>query len=223
MSMQLGLFGGTFNPIHNGHLMVAQRVLKDFALDRLYIIPCLLPPHKHPTFLAPSTQRVGVIKLALPDDARYHLSDVEIKRRGPSYTIDTVDHFRTLFGHDANLFLPMGMDAFLDIHTWKSYRRLLTWIQPVIVTRCLEANGTAEDELSRLDRYICSRLSADFRYDPSQSNWQNGSGSMIHLLSVPPVDISSNQIRQRIGEGKHIADLVPSAVDAYIEKKELYR
>ena len=131
--MRAGLFGGTFNPIHNGHLMAAQRVLDHFSLDRLYLIPCRVPPHKSPAYLAPAAERIRMIRLALPADTRYRLSDVETQRSGPSYTIDTVDCFRTHIVPHAALFLIMGIDAFLEIHTWKSQARLLEQIQPVVV------------------------------------------------------------------------------------------
>ena len=93
--MRAGLFGGTFNPIHKGHLMAAEQVFQRFSMDRLYIVPCRVPPHKCPAYLAPASERIRMIQLALPADARYCLSHVEIQRSGLSYTIDTVDHFRT--------------------------------------------------------------------------------------------------------------------------------
>lgn len=221
--MRAGLFGGTFNPIHKGHLMVAERVLQRFSLDRLYVIPCRVPPHKIPAYLASAAQRVRMIQLALPEDSRYCLSDVEIRRSGPSYTIDTVDHlmFRTIPG--AILFLVMGMDAFLEIHTWKRYRRLLEIAQPVVVSRRVENGLRTVDDVSRMDSYIRSRLSADYHFLEETFCWRKDGGRCIHLLPTTPVDISSSRIRQRIRSGRSIDDLVPSAVSLYIEQKGLYR
>lgn len=221
--MRAGLFGGTFNPIHKGHLMVAEQVLQHFFLDRLYIIPCRVPPHKFPAYLAPAADRVRMIQLALPTDARYRLSDVEIQRSGPSYTIDTVAHFATRVIPGARLYLVMGMDAFLEIHTWKNRQRLLQQVQPVVVTRCLEDGTTADDDAQRMDAYIRSHLSADYDYNDEPTCWQDAGESCIHLLPSPPVNISSSQVRHRLRAGKAIADLVPLAVKAYIAKKELYR
>lgn len=221
--MRAGLFGGTFNPIHKGHLMVAERVLQRFSLDRLYIIPCRVPPHKTPVYLAPAEQRARMIQLALPADDRYRLSDVEIQRGGPSYTIDTVNHFRTRGLPGATLFLTVGMDAFLEIHTWKRRRRLLETIQPVVVTRRVAGRMQAGDDFSRLDRYIRSRLSENYRYEQERTCWQHTEGPCIHLLPTTPMDISSSQVRHGIRKGKPIADLVPPAVNDYIEQKELYR
>lgn len=221
--MRAGLFGGTFNPIHWGHLMAAERVLDRFSLDRLYIIPCRVPPHKFPAYLAPAVERMQMIRLALPADARYHLSDVELQRIGPSYSIDTVNHFRTRILPGATLFLITGMDAFLEIHTWKSHRRLLEMIQPVVVARPVDDRMPADSDADRLDDYIQSRLSEGYQYLEEQTCWRRTGGNCIHLLPTTPVDISSSQVRQRIGAGKTIGDLVPSAVSAYIERKGLYR
>jgi nicotinate-nucleotide adenylyltransferase len=221
--MRVGLFGGTFNPIHNGHLMVAAQVCRFFLLDHLYIIPCRLPPHKQPSILASAFHRLRMIELALLEDTRYHISRVELERSGPSYTITTVEHFKKMLGTSAILFLPLGMDAFLEFHTWKNHVRLLESIRPVVVTRHLEKRVADEDDLQRLDRYIHARLADQYRYDPEQSHWRTDDGRTIHMLSVPPVSVSSSQIRQRLKEGERIFDLVPPAVDAYIEEKELYR
>jgi nicotinate-nucleotide adenylyltransferase len=221
--MRAGVFGGTFNPIHKGHLMVAERVLHHFSLDRLYIIPCRVPPHKFPTFLAPAAERVRMIQLALPADPRYCLSDVEIQRKGRSYTIDTVDHFKARITPGATLFLIMGMDAFLEIHTWKNYRRLLDSVQPVVVSRPMDGGVQVSDDVSRMDGYIRSRLSEDYRYVDEPPCWQRAGEIRVHLLPIQPMAISSSQIRQRVRTGKEIVDLVPPTVNAYIEQKELYR
>ena len=221
--MRAGIFGGTFNPIHKGHLMVAERALRHFSLDRLYIIPCRVPPHKMPAYLAPAARRFRMIQLALPADHRYRLSDIEIKRDGPSYTIDTVDHIRRRMLPDAVIFLIMGLDAFLEIHTWKCYRRLLETLQPVVVSRRVDDNMPGVDDVSRMDSYIRTRLSPDYHFVEGPSCWQRQRGNGIHLLPTQPLPISSSQIRQRIRSGKTIVDLVPPEVNAYIEQEELYR
>ena len=221
--MRAGVFGGTFNPIHKGHLMVIERVLQRFSLDRLYIIPCRVPPHKFPVYLAPAAQRLRMIQLALPADDRYRISEIEIQRSGPSYTIDTVNHFKTRFIPAAALFLIMGLDAFLELHTWKKYPILLEIAQPVVLSRRLADPLQTSDEVSRMDDYIRVRLPGAYLYDDGQTCWQQSGGSCIHLLPTIPLDISSSQVRQRIKEGKTITDLVPRAVNSYIEQKELYR
>jgi len=221
--MRAGLFGGTFNPIHNGHLMVAREALQRFTLDRLYVIPCWTPPHKQPVYLAPAADRLRMIQLALPGDARLRLSDIEIQRKGPSYTIDTVTAFNTRITPGAALFLIMGMDAFLDIHNWKAHRQLLEAVQPVVVTRRLAADDKSADEMQRMDRFIRSRLSDDYLLSEHDHCWQTPAGHAIHLLATPPVTVSSTMVRRRIQDGKTIAGLVPPAVGVYIDQKDLYR
>lgn len=222
--MRVGLFGGTFNPIHNGHLMVARCVLAHCSLDRLYIVPCRTPPHKSPANLAPTDHRLRMIALALPDDDRYRLSTMEIDRPGPSYTVDTAAAFARQITPGAALFLLMGLDAFLEFHTWKDYRRLLTLVQPVVVSRDVGQGPTSDGESEQLDTYIRSRLGADYRYDAAGPCWQAGDGrTTIHLLATAPLAVSSSAVRRRLRQGKSAAALVPAAVSAYIEQKELYR
>ncbi|BBO78000.1 putative nicotinate-nucleotide adenylyltransferase [Desulfosarcina widdelii] len=221
--MRAGLFGGTFNPIHKGHLMVAEQVVERFFLDRLYIIPCREPPHKSPDYLAPATDRVRMVRLALPGDSRYRLSEVEIRRSGPSYTIDTVTHFAAAVVPGATLFLVMGMDAFLEIHTWKRWLELFERVQLVVVTRQLDGESDADADRSIMDGCIRARLPGEYTYDEKKSCWQNVHGACIHLLETLPVAVSSSQVRRRIKAGRPIANLVPPAVKAYIEEKELYR
>lgn len=221
--MRAGLFGGTFNPIHNGHMMVARRVLQRFALDRLFIVPCRQPPHKRPAFLADGPVRVRMIELALPADERLVLSDIELLRRGPSYTIDTVVQFRTRILPDADLFLVMGLDAFLEIHTWRDFRHLFDIIQPVVVFRSPGEDARQTPTADLMDGYIQTHLPAGYRFDRQRCFWAHASARRIHLIETPPVDVSSSLIRSRIREGRSVADLVPPAVNAYIEQKELYR
>ena len=220
--MRAGVFGGTFNPIHKGHLKVAELALQRFCLDRLYLVPCRVPPHKASESLAPTDHRMRMLRLALPDDGRLHASDVEIRRDGPSYTIDTVMDFKERIVPGADLYLVMGLDAFLDIHTWKHYRRLLKIVQPVVVNRRV-ADASAEAAAARMDDYIRARLSSDYRLSDDRRSWRRSGGRCIHLVQTAPVDISSTQIRELIRNGATAADLVPSPVWGYIEQEELYR
>ena len=225
--MRAGLFGGTFNPIHDGHLMLARRAVQSLALERLYLIPCRKPPHKRPDCLAPGPDRLRMIELALPDDHRYRFSDIELQRTGPSYTIDTVVQFRTRILPAAELYLIMGLDAFLELHTWRSCQRLLRLIRPAVVFRPeTEGEGAgagAGQAAGRMDAYIKARLAGDYRIDDRQQVWRHPKQYSIHLLETAPMAVSSSQIRQRIRQGDPIDDLVPPAVNAYIEQKELYR
>lgn len=221
--MRAGLFGGTFNPVHKGHLMVIERTLQRFSLDRLYVIPCRVPPHKSPAYLAPAAHRLHMVQLALSKDKRCHASDVEIQRSGPSYTFDTVNHFNTRIIPSATLFLIMGMDAFLELHTWKNYLRLLEIVQPVVLSRQVADPIESNNDSGLMDAYIRSHLPGAYPFDQGPNCWQQVGGNFIHLLSTAPVDISSSQVRRRVREGKSIAGLVPQSVNGYIVTKDLYR
>ena len=203
--------------------MVAEQVLRRCSLDRLYFIPCRVPPHKFPAYLAPAAERACMIRLALPADDRYRLSEVEIQRSGPSYTIDTVTHFASAIVPGAALLLVMGMDAFLEIHTWKRCRELLEKVQPVVVTRLLEGESMAADDAAKMEPYIRSHLSGGYTPMAAKNGWRHPDGNQIHLLRVTPLKVSSSQVRRRISAGKAVGDLVPNPVKVYIDEKELYR
>ena len=133
--MRIGLFGGTFNPIHRGHLWAASEVIKRFNLDQFFLIPAALPPHKTPGAVANADDRLEMIHLAIADLSGLTVSDVELNRPGPSYTIDTVRHFKNTLANDSRIYLIMGLDAFLEIDTWKSYTELLEQIAFIVMAR----------------------------------------------------------------------------------------
>jgi nicotinate-nucleotide adenylyltransferase len=157
--MRVGLFGGTFNPIHFGHLRAALEVKEGFGLDQVFLIPAAVPPHKGRTGVAPAEDRLRMIELAVEGDSGLMVSDVEIKRSGPSFTIDTARYFRQSLAEDTDIFLVMGLDAFLEIDTWKSFRDLLALV-PVIVLSRPEAAGCSGDRDEKIVQgFIRSKLS----------------------------------------------------------------
>ncbi len=125
---RIGLFGGTFNPIHLGHLRTAVEVGEKLSLDVVFLIPSALPPHKDSTALISAEDRLAMARIAVEGSGLFQVSDVELMRSGPSYTIDTVRYFKSCFG-DAALFLIVGADAFLELDTWKDYQTLLDEIR----------------------------------------------------------------------------------------------
>jgi len=123
--MRIGLFGGTFNPFHSGHLQACRDMITRFFLDRMILIPAAIPPHKPQQGLASPTDRLAMIRLATARFSNMDVSDIELIRPGPSYTVDTLTFFRRGYPDADDLFLVMGLDEFLEFHTWKSWLTIL--------------------------------------------------------------------------------------------------
>jgi nicotinate-nucleotide adenylyltransferase len=220
--MHIGLFGGTFNPIHRGHLWAASEVIKRFNLDQIFLIPAALPPHKTPGAVANADDRLEMIHLAITDLSGLTVSDVELNRAGPSYTIDTVRHFKNTLADDSRIYLIMGLDAFLEIDTWKSYAELLEQIAFIVMARPNEDCPDAEQGWKILEKYLKSTLSADHEFITARGCYTSESKPPIHIVDIDAMDISSTKIRQKIKTKKTIGDLVPPAVAEFIQLKGLY-
>jgi len=220
--MRIGLFGGTFNPVHLGHLRAAVEVRQGFELDEIFLIPAALPPHKVSGEVAASADRLHMLKLALDAVAGLRVSDVELNRSGPSYTIDTVHHFKQTLPAESSLFLIMGLDAFLEIDTWKSYRELLTQIPLIVVKRPKAGDRRSDLPWKAMDDYISTKLSADYSYSASRSAYLAGRQQPIYVFEVTALDISSTRIRRAISRGRSIDYLVPPKVAEYISTKGIY-
>jgi len=133
--MRIGLFGGTFNPIHYGHLRASLEVKETFRLDKIYLIPSAIPPHKSPHGVVDAKDRFHMIQLAISDQSDLVVSDVELDRPGPSYSIDTVHHFQNMLPKDTRFYLILGTDAFYDIDTWKAYKDFFDLVPMIIMLR----------------------------------------------------------------------------------------
>ena len=220
--MRIGLFGGTFNPVHLGHLRAAVEVRQGFELDEIFLIPAALPPHKVPGDVAASVDRLNMLNLALGSDAGLKVSNVELNRSGPSYTIDTVQHFKQTLPAESRLFLIMGLDAFLEIDTWKSYRELLTQIPLIVINRPNAGDRTSGVPWKVMDDYIAAKLSADYSYSASRSAYLASGQQPIYVFEVSALDISSTRIRRAISKDRSINYLVPPKVIEYIRTKGIY-
>lgn len=221
-SAKIGLFGGTFNPFHQGHLQVAQDVLQQFLLDTIHFIPCALPPHKATGSLATAAQRLEMVRLAVADRPAFVVSDVEIQRQGPSYTWDTLQYYKSALASDVHLYFMVGLDAFLEIHTWKLYRRLFDEVAFIVMSR--PGVTTAEDDIrDTVLGFARELISPDYQRVEGPNMIQHPDKPPIHLASVTPVDIASSQIRHMIRTNEAIAQWVASPVARFIEEKGLYR
>lgn len=217
----VGLFGGTFNPIHLGHLRAADEAGRKFPLDEICFIPSAIPPHKQPEALADAADRMEMIRLAIAGRRSFSASDVEISRAGRSFTIDTVRHFKSALPRQ-NLFLLMGLDAFLEIHTWHAFRQLLQLIAIVVLTRPGRAIGQAQLGWQKIQDYIAERISNRYRFAAAGPCYRHPENPPIYMLDIGLLDISSTQIRRRIRTGQPLDGLVPAAVESYIRSKGLY-
>ncbi len=214
---KIGLFGGTFNPIHLGHLRPAEEIREQMDLDQVIFIPSASPPHKKKEGILPAPLRLEMVRRAIADNPRFSLSSVEVDRQGTSYSIETLEHFRQQFGPgESELYFIVGLDAFLEIHTWKNYRELFQLCHFVVMTRPGFEKNFSWD-------YLPVELSADFCYDPLQNGYAHGSGFRVYPREITALDISSTQIREILQNGRSARYLLPARVEEFINAQQLYR
>jgi len=223
MPMRIGLFGGTFNPIHFGHLRTVLEVRERFGLSRVYLIPSALPPHKSQIGIASPSDRLEMIRRAVENDPDFVVSDVELMRTGPSYTIDTLSFFASVMPETAPHFLIIGLDAFLDLHTWKDFMGILSRT-PLIVMGRPGANhrGQFQDMPIAVADYL-DVLIPGYQYDRQQSVFVHPEFQSVYLIGVTSLDISSSAIRSLVRKGRSIRFLVPETVSEFISSKGLYQ
>jgi len=194
--MKTGLFGGTFDPVHTGHLIIAETVCSDFQLNRILFIPVGIPPHKSGMRLTASKHRLAMLNLAVKTVPRFSVSDLELKNPDTSYTIDTVRSLHSVRSSEhEQFFFIMGSDSLLDLPDWKSHDRLLDETVVVVYPRRGFDIGHAEARF--LER--------------------------IKTIDAPEIGISSTLVRRRAAGGRSIRFWVPDSVAEYIRKKGLYR
>lgn len=215
--MDIGLFGGTFNPFHNGHLGIIQHVKKACGLKKIYFIPSATPPHKPDANLAPANDRYMMVKKSLKGHAGFLVSDKELIRKGPSFTIDTINEFKKDHGPHTRFFLLMGSDAFLDITTWKKKDQIFEAARIIIMLR-----GDWEDN-HPIVSFIDENISKGYIFNEQDNTFSHKKKHKICICKVPKIDISSTLIRERVKKNHSIKGLVPATVEKMINTKELYR
>ncbi|HHV62380.1 MAG TPA: nicotinate-nucleotide adenylyltransferase [Firmicutes bacterium] len=200
--ISVGIMGGTFDPIHYGHLVTAEAARCEFKLDVVVFVPSGRPPHKKGYEVSSPRDRYIMTSLAVATNPYFEVSSIEIEREGPSYTIDTVREFRAKYGEEARLFFITGADATLEILTWKDANELLRLCSFIAATR---------------PGYGLSRIQAGVR------ELQSRSPNRVYTLEVPALAISSTDIRRRVREDRPIRYLLPESVENYIMKMGLYK
>ena len=218
MSQKIGILGGTFNPIHYGHLAAAEEVCSRLKLDQVLFVPSFLPPHKQDEVIPSAAQRQEMVALAIAGNPHFSLSDIEVKREGMSYSIDTVAELRHL--HPAtDFYFITGLDSFMEIQTWKEWERLLSLCSFVVLSR----PGYAFSGLASLNfmRQAVDTLHALDQRELTRAVLEIGR-STVYLEQIPLYDISSTDIRQRVRQGRTIKYLLPACVETYIIKNKIY-
>jgi nicotinate-nucleotide adenylyltransferase len=190
--------GGTFDPVHTGHLIIAEEARTCFQLDEVVFVPAAIPPHKHRADISPAEDRYAMVLLATASNPHFSVSRIEMERSGPSYTLDTVLEFRKCYGSQASLYWLTGLDAVLELLTWHEPERIIRHCRFIAATRP--------------------------GYDPAQlaERLPQPFVAAIDLLTAPGVEISSSEIRRRVQDGAPVRYLTPEPVLDYIRKRRLY-
>lgn len=200
-SEKIGVFGGSFDPVHMGHLTIAQDAVEQLELDRLIFVPAAVPPHKQEKTLAEGRHRLEMLKLATAGNLSFEVSDIELRRGGVSYTVDTMAQIQA--DHPgAELFFIVGLDSLTILHSWKNVEKLLE-----ICTLVPFARG-GEDSV---------RVAGQIQLS---NDWKNR--LLGRLIRIHEIEISASEIRMRLAEGLSIRYLVPSEVEMYIAEHGLY-
>jgi nicotinate-nucleotide adenylyltransferase len=201
--MRVGVFGGTFDPIHVGHLILAEQCREQAKLDRLLFVPACLPPHKQRTQLTPFAQRVEMLALAISGHPVFRIDELEKDRAGPSYTVDTLTQLTQAQPGD-KLFFILGSDSVRDLPGWYQPRRILELASLLVVARA-DAPVFSEKDLRD-----ALKLGDEFNL-------------RYQIIDAPLITLASRDIRRRISEGRTVRYMIPRAVEAYIEDKHLYQ
>jgi len=212
--LRLGILGGTFDPIHFGHLRIAEEICEELELEKVLLIPGGLPPHKYEKSITPFHDRLAMTRMAAQDSSLLEVLDLEGHRQGPSYSIETLREIHKLYKNNAEIFFIIGMDAFLEIKTWKEYKNLFDDSNFVILKR----PGFSFEELAP---FVLS-LEVGFREVKSSNIFAIPSGNLLIYKEATLMDISSTRIREMVAAGRSIRFLLPEPVRTYIIEKGLY-
>ena len=198
--IRIGIYGGTFSPPHNGHLLAAKAFMEQMWLDILYVIPTAVPPHKEMEVPVSAVDRLQMTRLAFGGMEGVYVSDMEIRRGGRSYTVDTL---RELSGEDRRLFLLCGTDMMLTLDQWRAPEEIFRLCYPVYIRR-------ENDRF--LDQVIVQKI----------ASYNEKYGKVVRRIVTEPLELSSNDVRKKLAAGEDISNLVPPSVKKYIQDNHLY-
>jgi nicotinate-nucleotide adenylyltransferase len=197
----IGIMGGTFSPIHYGHLLISEHIREEFNLSKILFVPAKKPPHKDFTQIIEAEDRLNMVKLAIQGNPFFEVSDLELRREGASYTIDSIHEFSKLFGPQNDIGLIIGADSLVQIETWRSYTEIMKLVTLIVAAR-------PDTDMCLLDEKIY-KLKKAFN-------------ARILKSSGKALDYSSTDIRERVKKGQSIRYRVPPEVILYIDERVLY-
>jgi nicotinate-nucleotide adenylyltransferase len=203
-SQRIGIMGGTFDPVHIGHLFIAEAARDAFQLDRIIFIPTGDPPHKKGIHLAPGEDRINMLKAAVAGNPAFQVDAMEVTREGTTYTVDTLKELRSRYSQEdkVSLYFIIGGDTLMELNTWKSFETVAGLCSFIVYGR----PGYREEELEREAQKLSKAYGAD-----------------IHFAEGPFLEISSRYLRHRLVNNQTIRYLVPEAVENYIKDRQLYK
>ncbi len=208
MSERIVIFGGTFDPIHHGHLIAARAVAEQFGFEKITFMPTMVPPHKSDASPpAPAADRLEMVRLAVADSGIFDVSDIELQRGGPSYTFETLVALRRRYGPEAELYWIIGADMLAELPTWRRAGDVVEMARIITAARPPHSRRTVSTTIESLRAHFTieqvERINAG-------------------VVETPLIDISSTRIRRRLIEGKSVRYLTPESVVDYIRKQDLY-
>ncbi len=226
---RIGIYGGTFNPIHLGHLRAAEEIAERLELDRMLFVPCAVPPHKgdHAAHagapagiaesgpLAPAHARLAWVRAAVADNPRFEVDELELARQGASYTVDTLREIGRQTAPELPTFV-IGQDAFAELGSWKQPRQLLELAHFAVMSRPPARTGTLAD-------WLPEPLRGDVELEPGgQRGRHRAAGTELCLVEIAALDISASEIRARLRQGRSVRYLLPEAVRVAVERSGVY-
>ena len=211
---RVAVLGGSFNPIHYGHLLLADEILEQLGLDRVLFVPAAAPPHKPAAQLAPAADRFEMVRLAIAEHPRFAVSDLELRRSGPSYTVDTLE---ALAAAGDTLYLVVGSETFLDLLSWREPRRVARLARLVVVPRA----GSAFDPESAAAQKVLREIGVEGGFVHADAGRRVPDRGVViaHVTSLP---LSASDLRRRVHDGRSLAFRLPGTVAEYIRAHGLY-
>ncbi|MCP3677721.1 MAG: nicotinate-nucleotide adenylyltransferase [Deltaproteobacteria bacterium] len=213
--MTIAIMGGTFNPVHYGHLRVAEEVRGLLNVDKVIFIPAFNPPHKDDDSFISSEHRIKMVSLAIEDNPAFEVSDREIRRGGASYSVETLRELADDEG-EGDIHFIVGADSFNEITTWHKFEELFMMANIIVVPR-------PGYRVKRVEEALPVAEACKFWYDEARDLYLNDSGRFVKFMETTPIGISASGIRELVKRGDSVRYLIPPAVEGYIERERLYR